>query len=169
MHHEARSFPPIIARNAHALILGSMPGIKSLEAQQYYAHPQNAFWKIMAALFAMPVESYAQRKELITANNLALWDVLKYCKRDGSLDTRINDETIEVNDFAGLFKKCPSITRVYFNGAKAEKEFTKRVLPSLTDDLKARLKLKRLPSTSPAHAGKPLREKLAEWQAIKTD
>ncbi|MDE1152797.1 MAG: DNA-deoxyinosine glycosylase [Micavibrio sp.] len=169
MHHEARSFSPIIAKEARTLILGSMPGIKSLQEQQYYAHPQNAFWKIMTALFDMPVETYAQRQAIITGNNLALWDVLKYCERSGSLDTRIDDKTIEVNDFAGLFKKQPHIRHIYFNGAKSEKEFLKRVIPTLPDDVKTRLMLTRLPSTSPAHAGKPLRDKVRDWKIILKD
>lgn len=140
-----------------------MPGIKSLEAQQYYAHPQNAFWRIMSELYGAPVETYAQRVALIKKNNLALWDVLKCCERHGSLDTRIDDETIEVNDFAAFFAIHPKITRVFFNGGKAEKEFLKRVLPQLPEKIAARLELHRMPSTSPAHAGASFAKKLKEW------
>lgn len=144
-----------------------MPGIKSLSEQQYYAHPQNAFWKIMAALFDAPVDTYPQRVDLIRGNGLALWDVLKFCERHGSLDMRIDNATIEVNDFAAFFKKYPAITHVFFNGAKSEQEFRKRVLPVLPGDVAARLELTRLPSTSPAHAGLRLADKLKAWKAVK--
>ncbi|MDI1226709.1 MAG: DNA-deoxyinosine glycosylase [bacterium] len=165
--HKAESFPPIATKISRVLILGSMPGIKSLAEQQYYAHPQNAFWKIMTALFDAPVETYPQRVALIKNNGLALWDVLKFCERHGSLDTRINDATIEVNDFAAFLKKYPNITHVFFNGAKSEQEFMKRVLPELPEKISARLELKRLPSTSPAHAGLKLADKLKAWKAVK--
>ncbi len=151
-----------MTKNSRVLILGSMPGMKSLSEQQYYAHPQNAFWKIMTALFNAPVEAYAQRVGLIKDNGLALWDVLKFC-----LDMRIDDATIEVNDFAAFFKKYPDIKRVFFNGAKSEHEFMKRVMPELPEKISARLELKRLPSTSPAHAGLKLADKLKAWKAVK--
>jgi len=144
-----------------------MPGIKSLAAQQYYAHPQNAFWKIMTALFDAPVATYDQRVALIKNNGLALWDVLKFCERHGSLDTSIDDATIEVNDFAGFFSKHPGVTRVFFNGAKSEAEFMKRVLPGLPAKITQRLEFQRLPSTSPAHAGMTMANKLKAWRAIK--
>jgi len=165
--HKATSFPPIATKSSRVLILGSMPGIKSLSEQQYYAHPQNAFWRIMTALFDAPVDTYEQRVNLIRNNGLALWDVLKFCERHGSLDMRIDDATIEVNDFAAFFKKYPTITHVFFNGAKSEQEFMKRVLPVLPEKIAARLELKRLPSTSPAHAGLRLADKLKAWKAVK--
>lgn len=167
MKHRAVSFPPIATKKSRVLILGSMPGIKSLEMQQYYAHPQNAFWPVMAALFNMPVETYAQRIALIKENNLALWDVLKCCERHGSLDTRIDNKTIEVNDFASFFKKHPAITHVFFNGAKSEQEFRKRGLPELPESLRKRLILKRLPSTSPAMASLSKSKKFYAWAAVR--
>lgn len=121
----------------------------------------------MSALFDAPVETYSQRVALIKNNGLALWDVLKFCERHGSLDMRIDDATIEVNDFASFFRKYPAITHVFFNGAKSEQEFVKRVLPTLGDKLTARLQLGRLPSTSPAHAGLRLADKLEAWKAVK--
>lgn len=144
-----------------------MPGIRSLEAAQYYAHPQNAFWKVMAELFGAPVETYAQRVALIKKNNLALWDVLKCCQRTGSLDSSIDDKTIEVNDCTAFLTTHPKITRVFFNGAKAEKEFLKRVLPQLPEKIRARLTLARLPSTSPAHAGMKPAAKVKAWRAVR--
>lgn len=121
----------------------------------------------MTALFDAPVDTYEQRVKLVRNNGLALWDVLKFCERHGSLDMRINDATIEVNDFAAFFKKYPTIRHVFFNGAKSEQEFMKRVLPLLPEKIAARLELKRLPSTSPAHAGLRLADKLKAWKAVK--
>lgn len=164
--HKAVGFPPVVAKTPHTLILGSMPGIKSLAAGQYYAHPQNAFWKIMARLFDMPADTYPQRVKIIKDNGLALWDTLKQCERDGSLDAMISDETIEVNDFAAFFKKHRSITRVFFNGSKSEGEFRKRVLPGLPSGVAARLTLSRLPSTSPAHAGMGFEAKVKAWSSV---
>ncbi len=168
MRHHATSFPPIATKKSRVLILGSMPGIKSLQAQQYYAHPQNAFWHIMSALFDAPAETYAQRVKLIKDNNLALWDVLKCCERHGSLDMRIDDETIEVNDFMAFFKKHPAIHDVFCNGGKSHAEFKKRVLPALPEALRERLTVHRLPSTSPAMAGMPRAQKIIAWRAVVT-
>jgi hypoxanthine-DNA glycosylase len=167
VRHRAVSFPPIATKHSRVLILGSMPGIKSLEAQQYYAHPQNAFWHVMSALFEMPVDTYEQRVALIKENNLALWDVLKCCERHGSLDMRIDDKTIEINDFAGFFRKHPAITHVFCNGTKSESEFRKRVLPALPETLQKRLVVNRLPSTSPAMASLPKASKIKAWRAVK--
>ncbi|MBU6474415.1 MAG: DNA-deoxyinosine glycosylase [Alphaproteobacteria bacterium] len=165
MTHEAVSFPPIVAPKPRTLILGSMPGVKSLEERQYYAHPRNSFWRIMGLLFEAPVASYAERRALIKGNALALWDVLKSCTRRGSLDADIRNA--EANDFAAFLKKHSGISRVFFNGAMAEKEFRKRVLPLLPEKTAARLELKRLPSTSPAYAGLGAARKQKEWSIIK--
>jgi hypoxanthine-DNA glycosylase len=167
VRHRAISFPPIATKNSRVLILGSMPGIKSLEAQQYYAHPQNAFWRIMSALFVAPVDTYEQRVDIIKANGLALWDVLKCCERHGSLDMRIDDDTIEVNDFAAFLKKHPHINHVFFNGSKSEQEFRKRVLPTLPESMRKRLTLQRLPSTSPAAASVSKESKFKAWTAVR--
>jgi hypoxanthine-DNA glycosylase len=165
--HRAFCFLPFVPSKSQTLILGSMPGVRSLEEQRYYAHPQNQFWKIMGALFDMPVGTYAQRLTLIKKNKLSLWDVFSSCERRGSLDSNIDPDTIEVNDFEGLLNQYPHITRIFFNGATAEKEFARRVIPRLPHDVAARLRMKRLPSTSPAHAGMKVENKLKEWSAIK--
>ena len=120
----------------------------------------------MGALFAAPVETYPQRTALIRDNGLALWDVLESCTRPGSLDAKIDPATIRVNDFAAFLKKHRAITRIFFNGATAEKEFMRRVLPALPGALAGRLALKRLPSTSPAHAGMNAARKLKAWSVI---
>ena len=155
-----RSFPPVATTNATLLILGSMPGKESLRQNQYYAHPQNAFWKIMGELVGFdPHLPYGERLHKLTAAHVALWDVLASCERESSLDTHIRNE--KANDFATFFARHPHIARVFFNGAKAEQSFNKFVpgkqtLPSLT--------FLRLPSTSPAHAGMRYADKLGAWR-----
>jgi hypoxanthine-DNA glycosylase len=154
------SFGPISSENDRTLILGSMPGKESLKQNQYYAHPQNAFWKIMNELVGAQRElPYKERLLKLTAAHIALWDVLVTCEREGSLDSDIQNET--ANDFALFFKHHPHITHVFFNGAKAEQSFNKFVqgkqkIPPLT--------YQRLPSTSPAHAGMHYAEKLKVWR-----
>lgn len=167
MEHKAVCFPPVVSPKPDTLILGSMPGVKSLQEQQYYAHPQNSFWRIMGGLYNSAIDTYEQRVDLIKGNTLALWDVLKCCHRQGSLDAKIDPATIEVNDFATFLKKHAAITRIFFNGATAEKEFVRRVLPHLSQNIKARLSLKRLPSSSPAHAGLRVEKKIQEWSIVK--
>jgi double-stranded uracil-DNA glycosylase len=167
VQHHARSFPPVAAQNPRALILGSMPGLKSLAAGEYYAHPQNAFWKIMSALFDMPAHDYPARLRIITQNDLALWDVLKYCERAGSLDSAIKNDTIETNDFSVFLTQHKNIRHIFLNGGKAAQEFKKRVLPDLPSEIAARLTITPLPSTSPAHAGMRYADKLKAWRVLK--
>jgi hypoxanthine-DNA glycosylase len=159
-------FPPVADSKAVILILGSMPSIKSLQAKQYYAHPRNSFWFIMSALFADNQElDYEQKKALLLNNRIALWDVLKTCKRKGSLDSSITNSTIEVNDFNTFFAEHKSIKAVYFNGARAEQEYRKHVIPVLSEKFSA-LSYKRLPSTSPAMASLSREQKLQQWRVI---
>jgi TDG/mug DNA glycosylase family protein len=156
-----RSFPPIARSNARVLILGSMPGVASLAVGEYYAHPRNAFWPIMGAVFgAGPELPYEARVERLVAQRVAVWDVLKTCFRGGSLDSSIVEDSIVPNDFAGFFAAHPKIERVCFNGAKAEQAFRRYVLPALDVEME----YVRLPSTSPAHAGMSFAKKLAVWQ-----
>jgi hypoxanthine-DNA glycosylase len=153
------SFPPVADRNARILILGSMPGQRSLDTQQYYAHPHNAFWKIMGEVVgAQPQLPYEQRLERLEQAGIALWDVLHSCTREGSLDSDIQHE--QANDFATFFTCHPHITRVFFNGGKAEQSFRKFVLK---EQALPELEFLRLPSTSPAHAGMRYEEKLRLW------
>jgi hypoxanthine-DNA glycosylase len=161
-----RSFPPISARNARVLVLGSMPGRRSLDARQYYAHRQNAFWRILGALLGFETAApYAARVRAVRRARIAVWDVLHSCMREGSLDTSIEAET--ANDFERFFRAHPRLIRVYFNGTKAEASFRRHVLPKLARALRDRvLHFTRLPSTSPAHASLPFARKLAAWRAI---
>lgn len=161
-----KSFEPVIGHNPKVLILGSMPGIASLKAQQYYAHPRNGFWPIMAQLFDVEwPQDYDSRISRIRQFPLVLWDTLKACRREGSLDSAISTEQLEANDIIGLLEKYPSIRLIAFNGAASEKYF-KQTLVKLLPPERA-LKLIRLPSTSPAHASKNIQQKLEEWKIIK--
>ena len=159
-------FPPIADNNAVILILGSMPSIKSLQAEQYYAHPRNSFWFIMTKLFASkPDLDYEQRKALLLQNRIALWDVLNTCQRKGSLDSSINNETTIVNDFNKFFAEHPLIKAVYFNGTRAQQEYKKHVLAVIDEKFSA-IEYTRLPSTSPAMASLNREQKLQQWKVI---
>ncbi|MSQ21271.1 MAG: DNA-deoxyinosine glycosylase [Betaproteobacteria bacterium] len=159
-----QGFAPIANRNASILILGSMPGNASLAAGRYYAHPQNAFWRIMAALLRIDAGSpYRARTQVLKSAGIALWDVLQSCTREGSLDAMIDPDAEIANDFAGFFRTHRQVTRVFFNGAKAEACFKRHVLPVMGS---APLSYARLPSTSPAHASMPFERKLAAWQIV---
>lgn len=160
-----RSFPPVVGADARVLILGSMPGKASLAARQYYAHRQNQFWPIMGALIgAGPNVPYAQRLELLIEHRIALWDVAHSCVRHSSLDSDIEDESIVPNRVAGLLKSHKEITRVVFNGHKAEQMFQKLIAPK-TARIGREIVYLRLPSTSPANASMPPSEKLHQWRA----
>ncbi len=161
-----RCFPPIASRDATTLILGSLPGRKSLEMQQYYAHPQNAFWKLMGAIFdagaALP---YARRVRMLTVHRIALWDVLAAAERPGSLDSSIVHASATVNDFDSFFGSHPRIRRVFFNGRKAEEMYRRFALPKLGASF-PQIRYETLPSTSPAHAGMTFASKLERWRKI---
>ena len=158
-------FPPLARPDARALVLGSMPSRESLARRQYYAHPRNAFWPIMARLFGLRAGDYRERAAELTAQGVAVWDVLHACTRPGSLDSAIDEASIETNDFVAFYAAHPKIRRVFFNGAKAESVYRRRVLPTL-DGAAADLPLQRLPSTSPAHASLDLEGKTAAWRVL---
>lgn len=157
------SFPPIASPKAQVLILGSIPGKVSLGAQQYYAHPRNAFWKILSNHMGLtPDTVYSERCQALSEHLIALWDVLHSCTRPGSLDADIVEDSIAPNDFNTLFAEHPLITRVFFNGAKAEHAYNHYVLAELSSD-HAHIHTQRLPSTSPAYAAMGYVEKLEIW------
>jgi len=149
------------------LILGSLPGRKSLEMQQYYAHPQNAFWRLVTQIFGAewPLP-YARRVKILNEHRIALWDVLAAAERPGSLDSSIVHASALSNDFAAFYRSHPQIRRVYFNGRKAEEMYRRFVLPGLPGEFAA-LRYESMPSTSPAHAGMTFEKKLARWKEIR--
>jgi TDG/mug DNA glycosylase family protein len=167
MTQHDRCFPPIAGRDAHTLILGSLPGQRSLQMQQYYAHPQNAFWKLVGAIFGTePASPYPRRVQVLKKNHIALWDVLAAAERPGSLDSSIVQASALANDFAKFFRAHPRIRRVFFNGRKAEELYRRFVLPRLGAEF-AYIRYEGLPSTSPAHAGMTFAKKLDRWLSIK--
>ena len=162
-----RCFPPIARRDAHTLVLGSLPGQRSLQMQQYYAHPQNAFWKLIAAIYQVDAAlPYAHRVQVLTRHHIALWDVLAAAERPGSLDSSIVHASALANDFAKFFRSHPRIRRVFFNGRKAEAMYRRFVLPALGEEF-SYIRYEGLPSTSPAHAGMTFAKKLDRWRRIK--
>jgi hypoxanthine-DNA glycosylase len=147
--------------SARVLILGSMPGQRSLDENRYYAHPRNTFWEIMGELFDAGRErNYAERLALLKTRHIALWDVLQQCERHGSLDSAIRPEAAVINDFAGFFKRHNKIHSVFFNGKKAYELYRK----SYADDTH---QLIALPSTSPANAAMSFVEKLERWSLVR--
>ncbi|TXF79599.1 DNA-deoxyinosine glycosylase [Chryseobacterium sp.] len=158
MQNRISSFPPIISESSKVLILGSVPGVKSLEMQEYYAHPQNHFWKIIFRLFNEEITTdYSQKMKILDRNRIAVWDVIDTCERDGSLDTRIRNE--EHNDIVKLLKDFPNIEAIFCNGQKSFKNLTKIVGKDF--DLPVFV----MPSTSPLHTIS-LERKLEEWKKV---
>ncbi len=153
------SFPPIIDIDSEILILGSVPGVKSLEKQQYYAHPQNKFWKIIFELIREDfTDDYSERIKAIRRHHIALWDVIDSCERKGSLDSEIRNE--EANRIAELLDDHPNIRAIFCNGGKSYKNLQKM----LGKNYKIPVFL--LPSTSPLHTVS-FEKKLEEWKKIK--
>lgn len=159
-----RSFDPVITEESRVLVLGTMPGAMSLEKQQYYGFPHNAFWRIMAALTGCePVPTaYGKRLEMLRRSGIALWDVCHSCRREGSLDSNICDEV--PNDIAGLLADHPTIRAVAFNGGPAYRLFKKHIGLNVIGEGRETLVL---PSTSPANASWSYERKLAAWSELK--
>lgn len=117
----AHPFPPVIYKDTKILILGSFPSIQSFEKNFYYAHPRNQFWKILESVTSYPVNNRDQQLWLLKACKLGLWDMIKTCSRDNSLDSSLENE--EVNDIAAFLEEHPSIQKVAFTGKKSEALF----------------------------------------------
>jgi hypoxanthine-DNA glycosylase len=156
-----QSFPPIVDSQSRVLILGTMPGEESLRQQQYYAHKQNLFWKILSQVLHEPFTlDYEERKQMLLRHHIALWDTCQSCVRKGSLDSDIKD--VVPNTIDVLIKKYTNIKTIAFNGKKAEALYNKyfghlehiNYLP--------------LPSTSPANASISMDRKLAAWSALNS-
>ena len=169
-----QSFAPTCVENSaggekpRVLILGTMPGKMSLAKQQYYGHPQNAFWRIIGELLHIdPQANYTERVAQLTEKQIALWDVLQFCVRESSLDTDIERDSEVPNEIFQLLKTHCTIQRVCFNGAKAAQLYRRHILPQIPADFRA-IDYSPLPSTSPAHAGMRYAEKLNAWRVILT-
>jgi len=148
-----RSFNALSDKNCTILILGTMPGNESLSKNQYYGHPDNTFWDIIIRVLKsnsteLEIENftYNQKQDLLLKNKIALWDVLQYCTRAGSLDSKIRNEI--KNDFEQFFKIHNKIRTVLFNGLKAEKYFMKYFQHLIQS---SKINTLVLPSTSPSH------------------
>lgn len=158
MQNRISSFPPIVDHHSKIIILGSIPGVKSLEKQQYYGHPQNKFWKIMFELLNENfTEDYEERLNILKKHNIALWDVIDSCERKGSLDSEIKNE--EANQIKELLEEFPNIKTIFCNGGKAYKNLQK----ILGKNFKIPFYL--LPSTSPLHTIS-FEKKLEDWKVI---
>jgi hypoxanthine-DNA glycosylase len=152
-----QSFLPLLPDHPKVLILGTMPGIVSLQQQHYYGHPRNHFWKIMAHLYkydAIP-NDYAAKKAILMQNNLALWDVLEFCERKGSLDVHIKNPV--PNQILKIVESHPSISKIVFNGKESHKLFLKYFGMLKNIDYQV------VPSTSPANTMK-FELKLEAWR-----
>lgn len=157
MNLRVRSFPPLVGPQPRVLVLGSMPGIASLNANRYYAHPRNQFWPMLGALLGFdPQADYAQRVQALHRAGIALWDVLAECERDGSLDSAIDTKSEQANAVPALLAAHPSIRTILLNGQKAATSLRRHHRAIGIDTTT-------LPSTSPAHAGMTTAEKFARW------
>jgi hypoxanthine-DNA glycosylase len=158
----SRGFPPVIGRAPRVLLLGSLPGRASLAAGEYYAQPQNAFWRILGAVCgAGPGQSYAARLRLLKRAGIAIWDVLAAAERPGSLDADIVRSSVRVNDIPGLLGRHRSIELVAFNGKAAAAIYRRHFGATV---LHPRVRLQSLPSTSPAYASMAVEQKLVHWR-----
>ncbi len=160
-----QGMPPLVATNTRVLIFGSFPGIKSLEKQAYYGHPQNNFWKLIFSILFKGIsassrqeicaDSYEKRSELLLAHGIGCWDVYASCERAGSLDAAIRNA--KLNDLASLKEICPELQAIAHNGGEsyAHAKHTQAL----------GLPVYKLPSSSPANASWSFERKLAAWDA----
>lgn len=154
------SFAPIVNNDSKILILGTMPSVKSLEYQEYYGNKQNVFWQIMFAIFEEQFSTnYKVRKALLHKYQIAVWDVLSSCEREGSLDSNIKLET--PNDIRGLLVSFPNIKCIVFSSQKAEQYFKK-----YHGDISG-ITYMTMPSPSGANARMSVKEKIENWTRIK--
>ena len=160
-----RGFEPVLGSRIHVLVLGSFPGVRSLEAAGYYANAQNRFWRAVAGVAGLdPADSYPARLAALRRAGIGLWDVLGACRRAGSLDQRIVPGSEEPNDLGPLVRRHPELRAILLNGTSVAGLFHRFILPRpWWPD--AGVAIRVLPSTSPAHAAMPTREVVARWTA----
>jgi len=163
-----QGLPPLVHARTRVLVLGSFPSVKSLQLQQYYAHPQNHFWRIMRALWPdapWPADGdYAKRCQGLLAQGVGVWDVYAHCEREGSLDSAIRHA--QLNDFPGLLGRCPQLSGILHNGGESFRHAKAVEKALLSAGLAERVTIHRLPSTSPANASWTFEQKLSAWQAV---
>lgn len=148
-------FEPVWDEHSRILILGSLPSVKSREQGFYYGHPQNRFWRVLAAVTKEPVpQTIEEKRAFLLRQGIAVWDVIASCEIEGSSDSTIRD--VVPADITGLLRKS-GITKVYVNGGKAAELYAKYILPQTG------IKAVKLPSTSPANAAWSLQKLVAEW------
>jgi hypoxanthine-DNA glycosylase len=159
---------PQMTPHTRVLVLGSFPGVRSLQLQQYYAHPQNHFWRILQALWPQapwPADGdYTGRCACALQQGLGIWDVYASCEREGSLDSAIRHA--QLNDFPGLLQHCPLLTGIAHNGGESFRH-ARAVEQSLAQaGLAGRVQIHKLPSTSPANASWSFERKLGAWRLV---
>lgn len=151
--------PPLYSASSSVLILGSFPSVKSREQEFFYGHPQNRFWRVIAAVYGTSVPTAVEeKKKLILSNGLALWDVIAECEIEGSSDSSIS--AVKPNDISIILNNCP-VKRIFVNGKTAEKYYIKYIQPKIG------LKAVCLPSTSPANAAWSFERLCEAWKVIK--
>ena len=152
-------FPPLFCENSDTLILGSFPSVKSREAMFFYGHPQNRFWRVIAALYGENApDNISEKKRLILNHNLALWDSIQSCTITGSSDSSVRD--VVPNDITSVINSS-KVVRIFCNGSLSYKMYTKFIFPETN------IKAVKLPSTSPANAAFSLDRLVREWSVIK--
>lgn len=170
MAERKEGFEPVIDARSRVLILGSLPGDVSLRRRRYYANPRNHFWAIISRVYSIEIpENYEERLSLLLSRGIALWDVLRTARRDGSLDAAIGDGV--ANDFASLFERYPNIEAIGFNGRKAFELFQRLVVPELPKGVFDRIRFGVLPSSSPTPGRNvlSLEGKVERWRDFLLD
>lgn len=152
------TFEPVYDEHSRVLVLGTFPSVKSRENNFYYGHPQNRFWKVIAAVTESEVpETMEEKKELLLSNQIAVWDVIKSCDIIGSSDSSIKN--VVANDIAGLLK-ITNIKTIVANGATAERLYNMYAFPQTG------IEIVKMPSTSPANAAWSLERLCGEWGKV---
>lgn len=155
-----KAFKPVVFSNSKIILLGTMPSEKSIEKQEYYANPNNKFWSLLFDIFnSEPIKNYTARLKFIKQHHLALWDVLAFCERFGSLDSSIKNE--EANNFDAFFMEYPNIECIIFTSKNAYNLYNKHIGHFYN---KAHIIL---PSSSGAYAAISYQVKLTQWTKIK--